>query len=204
MYSYYKKYAELPVFDDTIQLYSLKSTQKGLDNIFENHDITDWDLDAESGLSRYHIYNLKEGKTGPRPRVWDVYIASKIIDNPKYKRHMIKMKKITLVHPLHLKRVCREVGMTVPSIHDFTKGMFSEAQITRAMNHKQKTGLKFDLAVGITAMYFHLKNNKPKINYTISSIKNPNTRKRMIYNDRVERYRSGYLPPVQQKTGKAS
>lgn len=204
MYSYYKKYQKLPVYDDTIKLYSLKSTQKGLTNIFENHDITDWDLDAESGLSRYHIYNLKEGKTGPRPRVWEVYLASKIIDNPKYKRHMIKMNKITLVHPLHLKRVCREVGMTIPSIYDFTQGMFSEAQIQRAMHHKEKTGLRFDLAVGITAFYFHLKDAKPKKEKTISSIKNPNTRKRIIYNDRVERYRSGYLPPVQQKTGKAS
>lgn len=162
------------------------------------------DLEAESGLSRYHIKRFREGTAHERTRVWDLYIASKIMDNPKYKKSIPKYKKISLVSPKHIRRVCREVGMDVESIFEFTKGKFTRAQIQRSLQNKEKTGLKYDVAVGITAMYIHQKTVKPVKLDPINEIKNPNTRKRIIYNDRVERYRSGYLPPVQQKTGKTS
>ncbi len=204
MYSYYKKYIDLPVYDEMIKVYSLEKTHLGFKNLFENLKIIDMDLEAESGLSRYHIKRFRDGTAHERSRVWDLYIASKILDNPKYRNHVPKYKKISLVSPKHVRRVCREIGMNVEDIFEFTKGKFTKSQIERSLKNKEKTGLKYDVAVGITAMYIHQKSlDIPKLD-PINDIKNPNTRKRIIYNDRVERYRSGYLPPVQQETGKTS
>ena len=83
MYSYYKKYADLPVYDDMIKIYSLEKTHLGFKTLFDKLEIIDIDLEAESGLSKYHIKKLRESGTHQRTRVWDLYIASKIIDNPK-------------------------------------------------------------------------------------------------------------------------
>lgn len=204
MYSYYKKYADLPVYDDMIKIYSLEKTHLGFKTLFDKLKILDMDLEAESGLSRYHIKKLRESGTHQRTRVWDLYIASKIIDNPKYKKEIPKMKKISLINPIHVRRVCREVSISVEDIFEFGKGKFTKSQIERSYQNKDKTGLKYDVAVGITALYLHRKNEKPVKSNPVNDIKNPNTRKRIIYNDRIERYRSGYLPPVQQKTGKTS
>lgn len=204
MYSYYKKYADLPVYDDLIKIYSLEKTHLVFKNLFNNLNLDDRGLEAETGLSAYHIKRFRNGTAHERTRVWDLYIASKIIDNPKYKKDIPKMKKISLINPIHVKRVCREVGISVEDIFEFTKGKFTRPQIQRSYQNKDKTGLKYDVAVGITALYIHRKKEKPAKSDPISEIKNPNTRKRMIYNDRIERYRSGYLPPVQQKTGKTS
>ena len=204
MYSYYKKYIDLPVYDEMIKVYSLEKTHLGFKNLFSNLNLDDRGLEAETGLSAYHIKRFRNGTAHERTRVWDLYIASKIMDNPKYKEIIPKYKKISLVSPKHVRRVCREVGMDVESIFEFTKGKFTRAQIQRSLKNKEKTGLKYDIAVGITAMYIHQKTLKPVKLNPIDEIKNPNTRKRIIYNDRVERYRSGYLPPVQQKIGKTS
>ena len=204
MYSYYKKYKRLPVYDDTIKVYSLENTQKGFKAIFENFDITDWELGAETGLSRYHIKNFRDASTGPRAGVWEVYIASKIIDNPKYKSIMPKLKKIELVNPRHIKRLCKEVGADVNTIYDFTHKMYSKHRIISSLKAKEKTGLKMDMAIAITAMYKYYLAKQDVKKDRLDKIMNPNTRKRMMYNDRVERYRSGYLPPVQQKTRKSS
>lgn len=204
MYSYYKKYAELPVYDDMIKVYSLEKTHLGFKILFDELKVSDIELEAESGLSRYHLKKFYKDAAHQRTRVWDLYIASKIIDNPKYKKQIPKMKKISLINPIHVRRVCREVGVDVEDIFDFAKGKFTKSQIERSYQNKDKTGLKYDVAVGITALYLHRKEQEPVKTDPINNINNPNTRKRMIYNDRIERYRSGYLPPVQQETGKTS
>ena len=84
MYSYYKKYAELPVYDDIIKVYSLEKTHLAFKILFDELKVNDIELEAESGLSRYHLKKFYNGAAHQRTRVWDLYIASKIIDNPKY------------------------------------------------------------------------------------------------------------------------
>ena len=76
---------------------------------------------------------------------------------------------------------------------------FLDEKVIYNLKGNKKT-LTFDLAVALTACCKWYSDESNKIYKKKKDLKNPNSRRRMEYNDRIERYLRGDLSSIQKKS----
>jgi hypothetical protein len=197
---YYERFKKFPVYKEYIYVYTPEQAEKGLQRIFDLYPKTTlMSLAAESDLTPYLIRKFLKGDSSNK-RVYDLYIITQIIDNPKFRKAHKTMKKITLLNPYITRKTLRSVGITDKEIFKFLQGQFNEQTVIYNFKSKRKETMTYDVAVGLTACYKYFLKEKAAPKKIKKELVNPNARKRLEYNDRIERYLRGDLSPVQEKS----
>lgn len=199
MQQYYERFSEFPVFKEHINIYSPKSANQAMANLCEVYDVKYRDLWRDCGLSPYLIGKFARKEAEGNSRVYDLYVITQVIDNPKYKKANLKLKKMKILNPSVIRKTFRQHGILDVEIFKFLQGQFLEQKVLYNLKGNKKT-LTFDLAVALTACYKWYTDESNKIRKNKKDLQNPNARRRMEYNDRIERYLRGDLSPVQKKS----
>lgn len=199
MQQYYERFTEFPVFKEHINIYSPKSANEYMANICDIYNVKYRDLYRDCGLSPYLIGKFARKEAEGNARVYDLYIITQVIDNPKYKKAKLKLKKINVLNPRVIRKTFRQQGITDAEIFKFLQGQYLDEKVIYNLKGSKKT-LTFDLAVALTACYKWYSDESNKISKKKKDLKNPNSRRRMEYNDRIERYLRGDLSSIQKKS----
>lgn len=168
-------------------------------NICDIYNVKYRDLWRDCGLSPYLIGKFARKEAEGNARVYDLYVITQVIDNPKYKKAKLNLKKINVLNPRVIRKTFRQHGITDAEIFKFLQGQFLDEKVIYNLKGNKKT-LTFDLAVALTACCKWYSDESNKIYKKKKDLKNPNSRRRMEYNDRIERYLRGDLSSIQKKS----
>jgi len=204
MKQYYQKYDRFPVHKETIRIYSPDNVNAGMADILNKQDkFAAFDLANESGLSKYLIQKFQRGNAKGNSRIYDLWMATHIIDNPKFAKIKTNRKKITLLNPNKLRDQLRQSKITDEDIKKFIQDTFSMEKVIYNIQSKNRKTLTWDVLVALTACHQYF--SEPRIVKENEMIRlAPNTRSLRRKNELIERYRSGDLSPVQSQAGKTS
>tara|TARA_B100000927_G_scaffold291605_1_gene294742 strand:- start:2037 stop:2636 length:600 start_codon:yes stop_codon:yes gene_type:complete len=199
MQAYYERFLEFPVFKEYINVYSPSSANESMVNIKKIYDIKYRDLSRDCGMSPFLIGKFVKNEAAGNSRVYDLYTITQVIDNPKFAKANLDHKKLKLLNPSLITKTLKQQGILNEDIFKFLQGQFSEEKVLYNLKGGKKT-LTFDLAVALTACHKWYKKESTKVHRKKFQVKSQNARRRMEYNDRIERYLRGDLSPVQKKS----
>ena len=91
-------------------------------NICDIYNVKYRDLYRDCGLSPYLIGKFARKEAEGNARVYDLYIITQVIDNPKYKKAKLKLKKINVLNPRVIRKTFRQHGITDAEIFKFLQG----------------------------------------------------------------------------------
>lgn len=197
---HYKRFQKFPVYKNNIQIYSPSTLNDAMAEILSKQDkFVAFDLANESGLSKYLIQKFQKGNAKGNTRVFDLYVATQVVDNPKFSKIRTKRKKISLLNPHTLRQQFREVSITDDKIKSFLQGQFAMEKVIYNMQSKNVKTFTFDLLTALTACHkYYSKYYVPRADELARLA--PNTRRLREKNDRIERYFSGDLSSIQEKS----
>lgn len=168
-------------------------------NICNIYDVKYRDIWRDCGLSPYLIGKFARKEAEGNTRVYDLYMITQVVDNPKYKKANLKLRKVQLLNPSLIRKTLRQHGILDVEIFKFLQGQFQEQKVIYNLKGNKKT-LTFDLAVALTACCKWYTDESNKIQKEKKDLQNPNTRRSREYNDRIERYLRGDLSSIQKKS----
>lgn len=197
---HYKRFQHFPVFKNNILIYSPSTANDAMEEILSKQDkFVAFDLANESGLSKYLIQKFQKGEAKGNSRVFDLYVVTQVIDNPKFSNIRTKRKKISLLNPHTLRQQFREVSITDQKIKNFLQGKFEMEKVIYNMQSKKVKTFTFDLLVALTACHKYYSEPSVQRVDAMSRLA-PNTRRLREKNDRIKRYLSGDLSSIQKKS----
>lgn len=197
---HYKRFQHFPVFKNNIQIYSPSTANLAMEEILSKQNkFVAFDLANESGLSKYLIQKFQKGDAKGNSRVFDLYVVTQVIDNPKFAKIRTKRKKLSLLNPHTLRQQFREVNINISMIESFLQGKFAMDKVIYNMQSKKVKTFTFDLLVALTACHkYYSEQYVPRADERARLA--PNTRRLREKNDRIKRYLSGDLSSIQEKS----
>ena len=159
------------------------------------------DLAEGTGVSVHYIKMFYEGKHHNKINLLTLYKLTRIIHQRCMSKNFAKgYTKIKVVNPLRFRKLMGEEGITLEDIVAFVQGALTTSKIIHNLRKKVHN---FETSIAFTACHQHYKNLEIKQKKKDTGLA-PNTVRLRRKNDAIERYRSGYVPSVQQKVRKTS